>query len=68
MSFASCYSELCTRIIKKEEIMRGLGIILWGFVLMMLAFDSLVVPCVIYGIAIVVGLIIGIRKAIKENK
>ena len=36
--------------------MRGLGIILWGFVLMMLAFDSLVVPCVIYGIATVVGL------------
>ena len=54
--------------LKMEEIMRGLGIILWGFVLMMLAFDSLVVPCVIYGIAIVVGLIIGIRKAIKENK
>ena len=53
---------------KKEEIMRGLGIILWGFVLMMLAFDSLVVPRVIYGIAIVVGLIIGIRKTIKENK
>ena len=48
--------------------MRGLGIILWGFVLMMLAFDSFVVPCVIYGIAIVVGLVIGIRKAIKENK
>ena len=48
--------------------MRGLGIILWGFVLMMLTFDSLVVPCVIYGIAIVVGLIIGIRKTIKENK
>lgn len=36
--------------------MRGLGIVLWGFVLMMLAFDSLVVPCVIYGIATVVGL------------
>ena len=48
--------------------MRGLGIILWGFVLMMLAFDSLVVPCVIYGISFVVGLVIGIRKAIKENK
>ena len=48
--------------------MRGLGIILWGFVLMMLAFDRLAVPCVIYGIAIVVGLVIGIRKAIKENK
>ena len=48
--------------------MRGLGIILWGFVLMMLVFDSLVVPCVIYGIAIVVGLVIGIRKTIKENK
>ena len=56
------------KLFKKEEIMRGLGIILWGFVLMMLAFDSLVVPCVIYGIAIVVGLIIGIRKTIKENK
>ena len=54
--------------LKMEEIMRGLGIILWGFVLMMLAFDSLVVPCVIYCIAIVVGLIIGIRKTIKENK
>ena len=48
--------------------MRGLGIILWGFVLMMLAFDSLVVPCVIYGLAIVVGIVIGIRKAIKEKK
>lgn len=54
--------------LKMEEIMRGLGIILWGFVLMMLAFDSLVVPCVIYGIAIVVGLVIGIRKVIKEKK
>ena len=48
--------------------MRGLGVILWGFVLTMLLTDSLVVPCVIYGIAIVVGLVIGIRKTIKENK
>jgi hypothetical protein len=48
--------------------MRGLGIILWGFVLMMLVFDSLVVPCVVYGIAVAVGLVIGIRKVIKEKK
>ena len=48
--------------------MKGLGIILWGFVLMMLLTNSLVVPCVVYGIAVVVGLVIGIRKAIKENK
>ena len=54
--------------IKQEEIMKGLGVILWGFVLMMLAFDSLVVPCIVYGIAIIVGLVIGIRKAIKENQ
>jgi hypothetical protein len=54
--------------LKKEEIMRGLGIILWGFVLMMLLTNSLVVPCVVYGIAVVVGLVIGIRKTIKENK
>ena len=54
--------------LKMEEIMRGLGIILWGFVLMMLAFDSLVVPCVVYGIAVAVGLVIGIRKVIKEKK
>ena len=43
--------------------MRGLGVILWGFVLMMLMTDSLVFPCVVYGIAIVVGLVIGIRRA-----
>ena len=48
--------------------MRGLGVILWGFVLTMLMTDSFVVPCVVYGIAIVVGLVIGIRKTIKENK
>jgi hypothetical protein len=48
--------------------MKGLGVILWGFVLMMLVTDSLVVPCVIYGIAIGVGLVIGIRKSIKKNK
>ena len=48
--------------------MKGLGVILWGFVLTMLLTNSLVVPCVIYGIAIVVGLVIGIRKSIKENK
>jgi hypothetical protein len=48
--------------------MRGLGVILWGFVLTMLMTDSLVVPCVVYGIAIVVGFVIGIRKTIKEYK
>ena len=48
--------------------MRGLGVFLWGFVLTILMTDSLVVPCVVYGIAIVVGFVIGIRKAIKENK
>ena len=48
--------------------MRGLGVMLWGFVLIMLMTDSLVVPCVVYGIAVAVGLVIGIRKAIKENK
>jgi hypothetical protein len=48
--------------------MRGLEIILWGFVLMILMTDSLVVPCVVYGIAVAVGLVIGIRKTIKENK
>ena len=64
MSLRTLYHKL----FKKEEIMRGLGIILWGFVLMMLAFDSLVVPCVVYGIAVAVGLVIGIRKVIKEKK
>ena len=48
--------------------MRGLGVILWGFVLMMLLTNSLVIPCVIYGMAVVVGLVIGIRKFNKENK
>ena len=48
--------------------MRGLGVILWGFVLIMRMTDSLVVPGVVYGIAVAVGLVIGIRKAIKENK
>ena len=54
--------------LKKEEIMKGFGVILWGFVLMMLMTNSLVVPCVVYGIAIVVGLVIGIRRTIKENQ
>lgn len=48
--------------------MKGLGVILWGFVLMMLLTNSLVIPCVIYGMAVVVGLVIGIRKFNKENK
>lgn len=48
--------------------MKGLGVILWGFVLTMLLTNSLVVPCVIYGIAVIVGLVIGIRKFNKENK
>ena len=47
--------------------MRGLGVILWGFVLTMLLTNSLVVPCVIYSIAIGVGLVIGIRKSIKKK-
>lgn len=48
--------------------MKGLGVILWGFVLMMLLTNSLVIPCVIYGMAVVVGLVIGIRKFNKEHK
>ena len=48
--------------------MRGFGIILWGFVLLALASDSLVVPCVVYGIAAAVGLVIGIRRSIKQNR
>lgn len=48
--------------------MKGLGVILWGFVLMMLLTNSLVIPCVIYGMAVVVGLVIGIRKFNKGNK
>lgn len=48
--------------------MKGFGVILWGFVLLMLMTDSLVVPCTLYGIAIVVGLVIGIRRAIKQNR
>lgn len=48
--------------------MRGLGIILWGFVLLALATDSLVVPCVMYGIAAAVGLIIGVNRWRKQNK
>lgn len=48
--------------------MKGLGVILWGFVLMMLFTNSLVIPCVIYGMAVVVGLVIGIRKFNKEHK
>ena len=48
--------------------MKGLGVILWGFFLTMLLTNSLVIPCVIYGMAVVVGLVIGIRKLNKENK
>lgn len=48
--------------------MRGLGIILWGFVLMMLLTNSLVVPCVVYGIAVIVGLYIGVRRWREQNR
>lgn len=48
--------------------MRGLGIILWGFVLLALASDSLVVPCVVYGIAVAVGLYIGVRRWREQNR
>lgn len=48
--------------------MRGFGIILWGFVLMMLLTNSLVVPCVVYGIAVAVGLYIGVRRWREQNR
>lgn len=48
--------------------MKGLGVILWGFVLMMLLTNSLVVPCVVYGIAVVVGLVIGVNRWRKQNR
>jgi hypothetical protein len=48
--------------------MRGLGVILWGFVLMTLLTNSLVVPRVVYGIAVAVGLYIGVRRWREQNR
>lgn len=44
-----------------------MGIILWGFFLAMLL-CGIEAACWLYGTAIFIGFIIGIRKAIKERE